>query len=69
VASTTTGAGNEIVSSSAETSAPFCASKNPHAPLFAMARKTVPAPGMTVAPMLLLVPLPALGTMSTGPST
>ena len=58
VASTTTGAGSEIVSSSAETSAPPCASKNPHAPLFAIARKTVPAPGMTVAPMLLMLPLP-----------
>ena len=69
VASTTTGAGSEIVWPSAEMSAPSLASKKPQAPLFAMTRNTVPAPGMTVAPMLLTLPLPALGTMSTGPST
>lgn len=38
--------------------------ENPHALLVAIARSTVPAPGMTVAPMLLMLPLPALGTMS-----
>ena len=32
-------------------------------------RKTVPAPGMTVAPVLSTLPLPARGTTSSGPST
>src|SRR5687767_12900284 len=69
VASTTTGAGSETVLPSAEIMTPSFASKDPHALLLAIARKTVPAPGMTVAPMLLVMPLPARGTTRTGPST
>ena len=64
--STDDGAGSDIVSPSAEISAPPLRIENPHAFLFAMALKTVHPPGMTVAPRLLMLPAPGSWQIDTG---